>query len=118
MKYLILMYAPEGAWPPNEHRVALEQSVALCHQLHERGQYVSAAPLQPPDTTVQVRVRNGVTSTLDGPFAETKEQLGGYFLVDVESMEEAVAIAERLPGSQRGTAVIRPLLEVSGLPER
>ena len=116
MKYLILMYAPDGAWPPDEHAIALEQSVALCHELNRRGQYRSAAPLQPSDTAKQVRVRNGMTSVVDGPFAELKEQLGGYFLVEVASLEEAIAIAARLPGSQRGTAEIRPVMEVAGLP--
>lgn len=111
------MYAAEGAWQPEEHVAALSQSVAICHELHERGQYRSAAPLQPASTAVQVEVRNGVTSVLDGPFAETKEQLGGYFLVDVESLEEAIAIAARLPGSHRGRAEIRPVMEIAGLPE-
>jgi len=117
MKYLLLMYAEEGAWPPDDHRVALAESIDVCHQLHANGQYLSAAPLQPPSTATCVRVRDGKRIVSDGPYAETKEQLGGYFLIDVESLEEAIAIAARIPGARRGTAEIRPLMEVTGLPE-
>ena len=117
MKYLILLYAEEDAWPPEEHRVALEESIAVCHQLHAKGQYLAASPLQPPETATCVRVRDGKAAVSDGPYAETKEHLGGYFLVDVETKEEAIEIAARIPGSRRGTAEIRPLMEVSGLPE-
>jgi hypothetical protein len=116
MKYLLLMYAEEGAWPPDEHRVALQKSIDICHQLHAQGQYRGAAPLQAPKTATCVRVRGGVRMVTDGPYAETKEQLGGYFLIDVETLEEAIEIAARIPGSHRGTAEIRPILEVQGLP--
>ncbi|MGC1272905.1 MAG: YciI family protein [Planctomycetaceae bacterium] len=117
MKYLVLLYAEPDAWPPDEHRVALEESVELCHELHAKGQYCGAAPLQPPATAMSVRVRGGKPKISDGPFAETKEVLGGYFLIDVESLDEAVAVAARIPGARRGTAEIRPLMEVTGLPE-
>ena len=117
MKFILLMYAEEGAWPPDDHRVALAESIDVCHQLHANGQYLSAAPLQPPSTATCVRVRDGKRIVSDGPYAETKEQLGGYFLIDVESLEEAIAIAARIPGARRGTAEIRPLMEVTGLPE-
>lgn len=112
MKYMILMYAAEGAWPPDEHQLALAESVELCHKLHADGQYVSAAPLQPPSSAKCVRVRDGSTTTTDGPFAETKEQLGGYFLIDAANVDEAIAIAARIPGTRRGTAEIRPVLEL------
>lgn len=117
MKYLVLLYAEEGAWPPEEHKVALEQSIQICHELHAKKQYCGASPLQPPQTATCVRVRNGQRTTSDGPYAETKEHLGGYFLIDVPSLEEAIEIAAKIPGSHRGTAEIRPILEVSGLPE-
>jgi hypothetical protein len=117
MKYIVLMYAEEGAWPPEEHREALAESIAMCHKLHAQGQYVDAAPLQPPSTATRVRVRNGQCFVSDGPYAETKEQLGGYFLIDVNSLDEAIEIASQLPGSRRGTAEIRPLVELSGMPE-
>jgi len=118
MKYIILMYAQEGAWPPDEHAVALQESIEVCHQLHAKGQYLSASPLKSPSTATCVRLQGGKRVVSDGPYAETKEQLGGYFLIDVENLDEAIAIAARIPGTRRGTAEIRPLMEVSGLPER
>jgi len=116
MKYMILLYAEPGTWPPEDHRVALQESIQLCHQLHAQGQYVAASPLQPANTARCVRMRENKPLVFDGPYAETKEQLGGYFLVDVPSMEEALAIAARIPGARRGTAEVRPVLEVDGLP--
>lgn len=113
--YLLLMYAEEGAWPPEEHAHALAESVDVCHQLHAKGQFVSAAPLQPPATATCVRIRNGSRVVVDGPFPETKEQLGGYFLIRVANLDEAIAIGARIPGSRRGTAEIRPLFP---LPKR
>lgn len=117
MKYLVLLYAEDGAWPPDEHRVALQQSIDLCHELHANGQYLGAAPLQPRSTGAYVRVRDGKPIVQDGPFTEAKEHVGGYFLIDVESLDEAIDIATRIPGATRGTAEIRPILEVTGLPE-
>ncbi|MDZ4783134.1 MAG: YciI family protein [Planctomycetia bacterium] len=116
MKYLVLLYAEPGAWPPEEHRVALQESIDLCHTLHARGQYLGAAPLEPVSLAKCVRVRGASPIVSDGPYAETKEQLGGYFLIDVESMDEAIAIAAQIPGARRGTAEIRPVMEVTGLP--
>lgn len=117
MKFLVLMYAEPDVWPPDEHREALAESVDLCHELHGKRQYVSAAPLQPVTTAVSVRVRDGRRIVTDGPFAETKEHLGGYFLIDVASLDEAIEVASRIPGTRRGTAEIRPILEVSNLPD-
>lgn len=114
-KYILLLYAQPGVWPPDEHAVAMAQSVEICHQLHAKGQFISAAPLQPPATAKCVRVRNGNRLVVDGPFPETKEQLGGYFLIQVPNLDEAIAIAAKIPGSHRGIAEIRPLFP---LPER
>ncbi len=116
MKFLILLYSEAGAWPPDEHRVALAESIDLCHELNKQRLYVSAAPLQPVSTAVSVRVRDGQRLVSDGPYAETKEQHGGYFLVDVESIEQAIEIASRIPGARRGMAEIRPVVELSNLP--
>ncbi|TWU40130.1 YCII-related domain protein [Novipirellula aureliae] len=107
--YILLMYAEDGAWPPEEHALALAESVEVCHQLHANGQFLSASPLQPPATATCVRVRNGSRAVVDGPFPETKEQLGGYFLIRVANLDEAIEIATRIPGSRRGTAEIRPI---------
>jgi hypothetical protein len=117
MRYILLMYAEEGAWPPEDHRIALQEYVDVCHELHAKGQYLGASPLQPPGTATCVRVRDGKPLVSDGPYAETKEQLGGYFLIDVDNLDEAIAVAARIPGARRGTAEIRPLMEVAGLPE-
>jgi hypothetical protein len=113
MKYIVLMYAEEGDWPPDEHQAAIQESIDMCHRLHAKGQYLGASPLQPPATALCVRIREGRCMIADGPFAETKEQLGGYFLIDVADLDEAIAIAGQLPGTRRGTAEIRPLLDVA-----
>lgn len=113
--YILLVYAEDGAWPPEEHAIALEESVEICHHLHAIGQYISAAPLQPPATATWVRVRDRSRMVFDGPFLETKEQLGGYFVIRAANLDEAIAIAAGIPGSRRGTTEIRPLFP---LPER
>jgi hypothetical protein len=116
MKYMILLYAEPDAWPPEDHKVALQRSIDICHELHAKGQYLAASPLQPISTATSVRVRDGKRTVMDGPYAETKEHLGGYFLIDVANLGEAIAIAASIPGSHRGTAEIRPIVEVQGLP--
>ncbi|QDU49078.1 YciI family protein [Gimesia panareensis] len=116
MKYLLLVYATPDAWEPEERKVALGESVALCHDLHSQTQYCSAAPLEPVETAISVRVREGEALVTDGPFAETTEHLGGYFLVDVDCIEAAVEIAKRIPGARKGTVEVRPVVEVPNLP--
>ena len=116
MKYMLLIYSEEDAWPPDEHAEALAESIQLCHALHAQGQYLDAAPLHPVSTATSVRVRKGKRTVSDGPFAETKEVLAGYFLIDVENLDEAIAVAERIPGTRRGTAEIRPVVELTGMP--
>ncbi len=116
IKYLLLIYSEEGIWPPYELEVARDESVQLCQRLHKQGQYPSAAPLHPISTATCVRVRDGQRIVSDGPYAETKEQLAGYFLIDVASLDEAISVAERIPGTTRGTTEIRPIVELPGLP--
>ena len=116
MKYILLIYSEEGVWPPGELEVARDESVQLCHKLSERGQYLGAAPLHPVATATCVRVRDGNRTVSDGPYAETKEQLAGYFLIDVADLDEAVAVAAKIPGTTRGTTEIRPIVELPGLP--
>jgi hypothetical protein len=93
-----------------------EESVELANQIHSTGQYVDAAPLQPTATAASVRIRDGKRLITDGPFAETREQLGGYFLIDAMDLDEAIGIAARIPGARIGTVEIRPVMEVPGLP--
>ena len=115
MRYIMLMYAEEGAWPPDEHETALRESIALCHELAADGKYHGAAPLHPPRMAKCVRVREGRPWVSDGPFAETKEQLGGYFVIEARDLDEALEIAARIPGARRGTAEIRPIMDPEAL---
>lgn len=120
MKYLLLVHHDEEAFNKmNEaaRKEMLAQSVELTHQLHSRGQYLSALPLHPAATAVIVRVRDGQSFVTDGPFIETREQIAGYFLIDARDLNEAVSIATRVPGARIGTVEVRPLIEITGLPE-
>jgi hypothetical protein len=117
MKYMLLIYADEKAWTDGERQRCYEESAALTRELHARGQYVGASPLHPVSTATSVRVREGKTLVTDGPFAETREQLGGYFVVDAKDLNEAIAIAGRIPGARKGTVEVRPVMEIAGLPE-
>ena len=80
--------------------------------------YLAASPLHPVSTATSVQVRNGKRLVTDGPFAETREHLGGYYLVDARDLDEAMSIAERIPGAKYGTIEIRPVLEIKGLPQQ
>jgi hypothetical protein len=95
----------------------LAESVQLAQELHRSGHYRGAAPLHPTNMTACVKVREGRLIVTDGPFAETREQLGGYFLVEAKDMEEAIGIAARIPGARIGTVEIRVVSEVAGLPD-
>lgn len=116
MKYMLLIYMAEDAMTDAERQQCYTDSTQLTHELHSRGQYVSANPLQPIATASSVRVRDGKRLVTDGPFAETREQLGGYFLVDAKDLNEALAIAGRIPGARKGTVEVRPVMEIQGLP--
>lgn len=118
MKYMLLIYSEEGAWTEDERAQCMAESAQLCQELHAQGKYLGASPLHSVTSAASVRVRGGKRLVTDGPFAETYEQLGGYFIVDVESMEEATEIAARIPGAQRGTVEVRPVFELAGLPRR
>jgi hypothetical protein len=89
----------------------------LTHELHARGKYLHAAPLQSVDLATSVRVRGGKRVVTDGPFAETREQLGGFFLIEAKDLDEAIGIAARIPSARKGTVEVRPVHELSGLPE-
>src|SRR5206468_10312613 len=92
------------------------ESTQLSKELDARGQFVSANPLQSIDMATSVRVRNGKPVITDGPFAETHEQLGGYFMVEARDLNEAISIAARIPGARWGTVEVRPVMEIAGLP--
>lgn len=119
MKYLLLVHHNEDMFksmPEGTRNDMLVESIQLCHQLDDTGQYVHASPLQPEATGTVVQVREGKAFVTDGPFMETKEQLAGYFLIDAKDREEAIRIAERVPGARIGTVEVRPLVEITGLP--
>jgi hypothetical protein len=116
MKYMLLVYLDEHAMNEAERADCYVKSAALAQDIHAKGQYLDASPLHPTSTATSVRVRNGRRVVTDGPFAETREQLGGYYLIDGKNLDEAILIAERIPGARWGTVEIRPVMELSGLP--
>ena len=116
MKYLLMIYMGENAMTDSEREHCYIESTQLCHDLQSKGQYLSANPLQPVTTATSLRIREGKRMVTDGPFAETREHLGGYFLVEAKDLDEAIGIASRIPGARKGTVEIRPLLEIPGLP--
>ncbi len=116
MKYMMLIYGREDAWTEEERDECRIDSTNLCHELASQGRFLGASPLHPVATATCVRVRGGNRVTTDGPFAETTEQLGGYFLVEAANLDEAIAIASRIPAASKGTVEIRPIFEISGLP--
>lgn len=116
MRYMLLIYLDEQALDNTEREQCYRESAQLAHQLDAAGQYLAAAPLQPTATATSVRVRAGKRVVTDGPFAETKEQLGGYFLIDATDLDEAIAIAARIPMARRGTVEVRPIVHLSDLP--
>jgi hypothetical protein len=117
MKYMLMIYMDEQAITDSERAACYVESAQLARDLDAKGQYLATAPLRPVSTATSVRVREGNRLVTDGPFAETREQLGGFFLVDAKDLDEAIAIAGRIPGARKGTVEIRPVLEVEGVPE-
>jgi hypothetical protein len=110
MKYLCLVYGEESkmAGMDDAHCVAYDDD------LRARGKCVASEALQPVRTAVTVRVRNGVTSVTDGPFAETKEMLAGFYLIEAAGMDEAVAIAAKIPPAEVGSIEVRPIRQLAG----
>lgn len=116
MRYMLLVYSPELAWTQDEWRQCVRESSQLCLELDSKSQFMAAAPLLPAATANTVRVREGQRLTTAGPFAETVEQLGGYYVIEVANLDEAIAIAARLPPAKKGTVEIRPLQEQPEMP--
>ncbi|MGH9851129.1 MAG: YciI family protein [Blastocatellia bacterium] len=118
MRYMLLIYMEENALNETEMARCYVESAELARQLNATGQFLSTAPLHPVATGASVRVRDGARLVTDGPFAETREQLGGFFLIDAKDLDEAIGIAARIPGARVGTVEIRPVMELAGLPKR
>ncbi|HEX8521355.1 MAG TPA: YciI family protein [Tepidisphaeraceae bacterium] len=121
MKFMLLCYDDEQAWQSAGKAAldaAMNEARQLAHDLHAKGQYILASPLHGAETATSVRLRNGKRIVTDGPFAETREVLGGFYIIDVPTKQEALAIAARHPGAQVGTVEVRPILEIPNLPDR
>src|SRR5262245_28842507 len=116
MRYMLLIYLEEQALAETERQQCYLESAQLAQEIHARGQYLAAAPLHPTATATSIRVRDGKRLVTDGPFAETREQLGGYFLIEAKNLDEAMDIAARIPMARKGTVEVRPVIEVHGLP--
>ena len=116
MKYMLLVYLDEQAMSEDEREHCYVESAQLTQDLNSSGQYLDASPLHPVSTATSVRVRDGKRLVTDGPFAETREQLGGYYLIDASDLDQAIRIAEKIPPARFGTIEIRPVMEIAGLP--
>jgi hypothetical protein len=114
MKYLCLIHDDEAMWPsmPGEQTTAiLGEYRAFTNDIQKSGHYLGGNALQATQTATTVRVRNGKLSSTDGPFAETKEQLGGYYLIEAKDLDEAIQIAGRIPSARFGSIEVRPIQE-------
>ncbi|MEO5800801.1 MAG: YciI family protein [Gemmatimonadales bacterium] len=115
MRYLCLIYSNESEWEamsPAEIGAYMGEYNAFTKSVQESGHYIGGNPLQPTSTATTVRLRNGKVSMTDGPFAETKEQLGGYYLINARDLNEAVQIASRIPSARIGSIEVRPIQEI------
>ena len=116
MKYMLLIYFDEQALSETERQACYVESAQLAHEIKASGRYLAANPLHPTTQATTVRMRDGKRFVTDGPFAETREQLGGYFLIDAKHLDEAIDIAAQIPMARKGTVEIRPVLDIAGLP--
>ena len=119
MQYMLLIYNDETQEPKlgDPRRTALFQAYGeFTEGIRKSGNFVAGAPLQPTATATTVRLRDGKRLVTDGPFAETREQLGGYFLIEAANLDEALDVAGQIPGAKKGTVEVRPIMEITGLP--
>jgi hypothetical protein len=116
MKYMLLIYLEEQVLSQVEREHCYQESAQFAHQINSKGQYLASAPLQPTSMATSIRTCDGKRVVTDGPFAETREQLGGYFMIEAKNLDEAIDIAGRIPAGRWGTVEIRPVVEVAGLP--
>jgi hypothetical protein len=116
MKYTMLIYLDETALSDREREQCYRESAQYAQQLNADGRYLAAVPLHPTSTATSIRMREDKRMVTDGPFAETREQLGGFFMVEAKDLDEAIDIASRIPAGRWGTVEIRPVVEISGLP--
>jgi hypothetical protein len=117
MKYMMLIYIDEKALSEADRNQCYKDSTQFAHQLNANGKFLATAPLHPTSTATSVRTQGGKRLVTDGPFAETREQLGGFFIVEAEDLDDAINIASNIPAGKWGTVEIRPVVEIEGLPE-
>src|SRR4051812_21012038 len=115
MRYMLLVYLNETALSDSERADCYVKSAQLARDLHSSGKYLDASPLHPVATATSVQVREGRRIVTDGPFAETREQLGGYYLIDAKDLDEAIGIAERIPGARMGSIEVRPVMPMPSM---
>lgn len=116
MRYLCLIYENEKAWesmPPAETEALMGEYFTFTEQIRGNGKFVAGEALQPTGTATTVKVRNGKISTTDGPFAETKEQLGGFYLIDAKDLNDAIQVAAKIPSARLGSIEVRPVIDFS-----
>ena len=118
MNYLCLIYSDENRWDAlskTEHEKMMGEYFEYTESIRKSGHYVGGNPLQSTRTATTIRIRDGKTSTSDGPFAETKEQLGGYYLIEAKDLNEAIQVASRIPGARYGSIEVRPIAEIGAV---
>ena len=116
MKYLCLIYDDQSRWATmskEEAEAIMGEYFSFTDAIRKSGHYVAGESLQPTQTATTVRVRNGKISTTDGPFAETKEQLGGFYMIDAKDLNDAIQVASRIPGARLGSIEVRPIMDYS-----
>jgi hypothetical protein len=114
MQYLLLIYDAEKEWSSMseaEQGKMFGEYMEFTRGIKQSGHYIGGEALQPIATATTVRVRNGKTVTTDGPFAETREQLGGYYLIEAKNLDDAIAVAAKIPSSRTGSIEVRPIME-------
>jgi hypothetical protein len=120
MKYLCLIYDEEktmGAMSKSESDAFMGEYFAFTEGIRKSGHYVAGEALQPVNTATTVRIRGGKLSTTDGPFAETKEQLGGFYMIEARDLNDAIQIASKIPSSKTGSVEVRPVVDFSKVPQ-
>jgi hypothetical protein len=116
MQYMMLIYLDENLLNEEQQAKCYAESAGYARELHAAGKYVATGPLQPTLTATSIRHQEGKRIITDGPFAETREQLGGFFIVNAENLDEAIDIAGKIPAGRFGTVEIRPMIPITGVP--
>ena len=115
MQYMLLIYETEGRkLSPAEQGALMQEYMTFTQDIVKSGKFKAGDPLEPTSTATTIKIRNGRTATTDGPFAETKEQLGGYYIVEAKDLDEAVTIAARIPAARTGSIEVRPIMKMGG----